>query len=324
MSNQWIRLWLDMPTDPKWRTIARVSKQPITAVICVYVHLLTAAANASERGRTESFIAEDVASALDLDTEQVEAIWQAMQGRVLDGDRLTGWERRQPLREDALSPDAKTAAQRKREQRERERVQERVTPREPYGHRVTQRDDQPCHTLSRAVTQRHAPDTDADTDSEEPAADAGARECDAPPSVISPAVQVIRAVDEAIVEAFGPERARNWPAATDAGTAKAWLEAGLTPEDCLAVVIPILQRMARAGQSPPGALRYFDRPIHESLIPQANPTRSDSHGKTRETETVQRDDPVERARQRLARYPRPGVVDSAAEDAAAVLSAAQG
>lgn len=158
MSNQWIRLWLDMPTDPKWRTIARVSKQPITAVICVYIHLMTAAANASERGRTESFNAEDVASALDLDTEQVEAIYQAMQDRVLEGDRLTGWEKRQPAREDAISPDAKTAAQRKREQRERDRAQERVTP----------RDKSTPHEMSRDVTQSHAPDSDSeeDTDSE--------------------------------------------------------------------------------------------------------------------------------------------------------------
>ncbi|ENW8560590.1 hypothetical protein ACR6SH_005434, partial [Escherichia coli] len=25
MANAWLRLWHDMPNDPKWRTIARVS-----------------------------------------------------------------------------------------------------------------------------------------------------------------------------------------------------------------------------------------------------------------------------------------------------------
>jgi hypothetical protein len=39
--------------------------------------------------------AEDLASALDLETDQVQAILEAMQGRVLDGNRLTGWFSRQ-------------------------------------------------------------------------------------------------------------------------------------------------------------------------------------------------------------------------------------
>ena len=63
MSAQWLRLWHDMPTDPKWRTIARVSGQTISAVIATYIHLLVTASNASERGRTHQANAEDLASA---------------------------------------------------------------------------------------------------------------------------------------------------------------------------------------------------------------------------------------------------------------------
>lgn len=108
MANQWLRLWHDMPNDPKWRTIARIAKQSVPAVICVYLHvLIDASANAGERGRTQSLNAEDVASALDLETENVEAILSAMQGRVLDGGMVAGWEKRQPAREDGSAERAK-------------------------------------------------------------------------------------------------------------------------------------------------------------------------------------------------------------------------
>lgn len=96
-----------MPNDPKWRTVARVSKQPITAVIAVYIHLLVAASNATERGRTQSASIEDIASALDMESEQIEQIMSAMQGRVLDEDRISGWDKRQVEREDGSAARAK-------------------------------------------------------------------------------------------------------------------------------------------------------------------------------------------------------------------------
>jgi len=116
----WLRLWHDMPNDPKWRTIARVSSQPISLVQAMYVHLLVDASRNVTRGHV-TVTKEDIASALDVTDEQVEAVFSAMQGRVLDGDKLSGWEGRQPKREDAGNPEsgAKSAAQRKREQRER-------------------------------------------------------------------------------------------------------------------------------------------------------------------------------------------------------------
>ena len=71
MANQWLRLWHDMPTDPKWRTIAKASGERIGDVMAVYLHLLVCASNATVRGRTHSFNCEDVASALDIETDQV-------------------------------------------------------------------------------------------------------------------------------------------------------------------------------------------------------------------------------------------------------------
>lgn len=107
MANPWFRLWSDMINDPKWRTISRASGQKIGDVIATYIHMMTCASNATERGRTEGWSDEDVATALDLDTQQIAAIREAMQGRVLDGDYLRGWEKRQPIREDGAAERAK-------------------------------------------------------------------------------------------------------------------------------------------------------------------------------------------------------------------------
>jgi hypothetical protein len=120
MSNSWLRLWHDMPTDPKFRTISKVSKQPLCAVIAVYLFMLVDASNASERGRTQAND-EDIASAVDLEIEQVELIRKAMQGRVLDEDYLTGWDRRQPKREDNSSERSKTWRESKKKEKEQER-----------------------------------------------------------------------------------------------------------------------------------------------------------------------------------------------------------
>ncbi len=138
MANAWLRLWHDMPNDPKWRTIARGSGQPIATVMAVYIHLLVSASRNVTRGHID-VTTEDLASALDVTEEVIDSILQTMQGRVLDGDLITGWEKRQVLKEDNgnISQTAKSPAERKRAQRERERKRE-------------QNGD--CHGASRNVT----------------------------------------------------------------------------------------------------------------------------------------------------------------------------
>ena len=141
MANQWLRLWHDMPTDPKWRTIARHAKQPISLVQAVYLHLLVDASRNVTRGHV-TVTTEDLASALDCDDADIQAILDAMQGRVLDGQTLAGWEKRQPRREDSGDPEtgAQSAAERKRAQREREKQQADATQ------------SGECHDASRNVT----------------------------------------------------------------------------------------------------------------------------------------------------------------------------
>ncbi|EJU1309314.1 phage replisome organizer, partial [Escherichia coli] len=158
MANAWLRLWHDMPNDPKWRTISRVSGQPIATVMAVYIHLLVSASRnvttchgVSLRGHID-VTAEDLASALDVTEEVIDSILQAMQGRVLDGDLITGWEKRQVLKEDNgnVSQTAKSPAERKRAQREREKLRKQ----NEGGHD----ESRICHDMSRRVT------TDKDTD----------------------------------------------------------------------------------------------------------------------------------------------------------------
>lgn len=111
-----------MPTDPKWRTISRASGQPISLVQAVYIHLLVDASRNVTRGHV-TVTTEDLASSLDVTNGDIEAVFDAMQGRVLDGQYLTGWDKRQVKREDNGDDEtgAKSAAERKRAQREREK-----------------------------------------------------------------------------------------------------------------------------------------------------------------------------------------------------------
>lgn len=112
----WVRLWDDMPTDPKWRVVARRAGRSLPEVMAVFVFMMTNAGGAVERGCLDNWNDEDVAAALDMEPEHVAAIRQAMEGKTIEGGKLTGWDRRQPKREDSGST--------KRVQEYRERLAE--------------------------------------------------------------------------------------------------------------------------------------------------------------------------------------------------------
>ena len=158
MAESWVRLWAGMTTDPKWQTIARKSGQPRALVIALFTHLMLEANEAEERGRLDGLNIEDTASALDCDEEAVEAILAAMQGRVIEDGKLSGWDKRQPKREDAgnAASGAKSAADRKREQRAREAAEQAEQS----------RDVTTCHAPSRDVTTCHAPEAEAEAEAE--------------------------------------------------------------------------------------------------------------------------------------------------------------
>lgn len=154
--NSWCRLWHDMPTDPKFRAIARRAQVGLPDVLSVFLLMLTCASQAEERGTLEGWDDEDAAAALDLDAEVVSAIRDAMQGKLMDGNRLTGWDKRQPQRE---RDDAQTSTERVREHRARRAG---ATPLHEDA-TAEQRHVTPCNTMKHHET---PPDTDTDTDTD--------------------------------------------------------------------------------------------------------------------------------------------------------------
>jgi len=145
MANQWLRLWHDMPTDPKFVTVARLSGEHITVVLSVYMHLLVDASRNVTRGNV-TVTTEDLASALNVTDEQIDKILKTMEGRLIVDGVLSGWDKRQVKREDSGDEDtgAKSAAQRKKEQREREK--------QALEDAAKNDDSEQCHEPSRNVT----------------------------------------------------------------------------------------------------------------------------------------------------------------------------
>lgn len=124
-----------MPTDPKFRVIAKRSGRPVAEVLAVFTAMLVnASANEAERGTLRGWCHEDIAASLDMETEHAESIYVAMQGKILDGDTLTGWDRRQPKREREDDSADRVAAHRERKKN--------VTPCNAIEDRVT-----PCNAL---------------------------------------------------------------------------------------------------------------------------------------------------------------------------------
>ena len=119
---EWLRWYHGTADDPKWRVVSRRSGEPIHAVLAVWARMLETASQAKPRGTLAGWNDEVTGAGLDLPTEAVAAIREAMQGLTLDGDRLTGWSGRQPKREDG-------AAERARAWRERNRTHANATER---------------------------------------------------------------------------------------------------------------------------------------------------------------------------------------------------
>jgi hypothetical protein len=138
MANEWLRLWHDMPTDPKWRTIARASGQPIALVQAVYLHMLVDASRNVTRGHV-TVTAEDMGSALDVTEAEIQCVLDAMEGRVIEAGALSGWDARQPKKEDAGNPStgAKSAAERQRDKRARDAEKDAVTAGHDESRKVT-------------------------------------------------------------------------------------------------------------------------------------------------------------------------------------------
>ena len=239
----WLRLWHDMPTDPKWRTIARKSGQPLPCVIALFnLLMINASENTDERGTLSSWSDEDAAAALDMDEEAVAAIIAAMDGKVIENGRLTGWDKRQPKREDG------TAAQRKAAWQERENAKR--------------------NALERNGTQRNAPEADTDTDTETEvlptstqlvaARCAGALAPQPDPATSQAKAAVVKAYHAA--SALPPDTSR----------IGMWVQQGFTSDEIVSCISAVLAR-----GTVPTTLKYFDKPLAEiRTAPRAPPMRA--------------------------------------------------
>lgn len=227
----WVRLWHDMPTDPKWRTIARKAGQRVGDVIAVFNFLMVnASGNALERGKVAGLDCEDVATALDLEDSDVRAILTAMRGKVLDADDfLTGWEKRQPKREDS------TASVRKAAWKERQK-----------------------NAPERSGTQGNAPEIDADAEKDSSVAKATG--ADAPPDP----VKILFDSGIALITKAGKgeAQARTWlgKARKDYGTEAVITMIGRAKREGAVDPIPFMEAGLRANKRAASAEWEFSGP----------------------------------------------------------------
>jgi hypothetical protein len=261
---KWLRLWNDTANDPKWRLIANDSGQPITAVLAVWMAMLCNANQAEPRGVLQDWNDRIAGAALDLNGNAVAAIRQAMQGLVLEGEKLTGWDKRQRGGDDA--------AERKRKERERRKNQppegggpgngvdhSQTAPVTGQNVNVTRHSEevtrQPAHVtrqshgvagnplLSESTVTVLQPESMA-------AADAGARD----PAENPQTDLVAYTVGHRVAELAGLD-----PRRCGIGRAEAWLAQGFDPDrDIFPAVRQIMDR--HNGQKI-HSLKYFDQAI---------------------------------------------------------------
>lgn len=97
--NTWLRWYHGTITDPKWRVIALKAGTSIPVVIAIWAAILENASASEKRGTLTNWNPEDIAACFDVTVETVVTVCNAMQQKVLSGDTLAAWEKRNPKRE---------------------------------------------------------------------------------------------------------------------------------------------------------------------------------------------------------------------------------
>lgn len=119
----WFRWWHGTVTDPKFMWVSRHAGRPLSEVIAVWAALLETASNAETRGNVSCFDSVSFDCFMGFEDGICDRIIATMtdKGMVDEDGNLTGWERRQPKREDQASAEsrAKSSTERVREYRER-------------------------------------------------------------------------------------------------------------------------------------------------------------------------------------------------------------
>lgn len=269
---KWLRLYNETVHDPKWRMIAIEAEQPVHAVLAVWMVMLCHASGAEPRGTLDGWNDRLAAAALDLKSEVVNAIRTAMQGVVLDGDRLTAWDKRQ-FKTDDVNDRSK-------------RHRAKKAGHDPDSDVAATEEPPPCddaatlhtphatlQTPDATLPPLRATDLRLQITERDPAADARARLAEVGMRVLS----LIGVADDP--RWFGSY-----------GRVQQWLADGANPD---LDIYPTVQRVMirRGAQGPPGGLEYFDRPIADAIatrnrpMPEGKPHAHSDQRPRRETTT---------------------------------------
>jgi len=123
----WLRLWHGTVSDNKFLWVERKSGARFGDVMTVWLALLEEASQADDRGDVSGFDAESFDFRLGDEEGLTLRILQAMAAKGLIGEdmRLSGWDRRQPIREDSGNPEtgALSSTERSRLHRQRRKAQ---------------------------------------------------------------------------------------------------------------------------------------------------------------------------------------------------------
>jgi len=139
----WFRWHHGSVNDPKFGLVARKAAARVGDVIAVWALILEQASANTERGLFGAIDCEATDFLLGAEDGTTARILEAMQGRSLvDGERVTRWEERQPKRERVDN----TGTERKRQQRERDKANygsdAGVTSGHAMSHQVTPREEE--------------------------------------------------------------------------------------------------------------------------------------------------------------------------------------
>lgn len=242
---QWLRLYHDTITDPKWRVVANESGQPEANVLAVWMHMLVNASTSAERGTLEGWNDRVVAAGLGIRTEAVVAIFDAMQGLVLDGNRLTGWEKRQFASDDAA------------EVKRKQRARRRKTPPDgggKGGHGTDQDIARPNGSVHGQTANVHRQSTDCPDHVQENPLVSVLPSC--PPTTLNNEGGGDARAREVAARVAGltelPAKGRNL------ATVEAWLTAGYDPERD---IYPAVAAVVDAAKDEIGCFKYFTKAI---------------------------------------------------------------
>lgn len=145
----WFRWYENATNDPKFMVAARRSGQSVAFVIAVWAMLLERASESSDRGSIDGFDCESADALLGMPDGAAEAIVQALRGKgMLNGERVTKWEERQPVRE-RTEESPSTDRVRKHRERLREERNAEEQQYEPCNAHET-----PCNAMKHHETPR--------------------------------------------------------------------------------------------------------------------------------------------------------------------------